>query len=64
LDLDLEAEIDFSGEIRPQILSEITKENFDKQLEILSDKLAKQNDELVSHLKVKETEKKSQKRSG
>jgi len=61
LDLDTESEVDFSGEVRPQILMDISKENFEKQLEVLSQKLAKENEELSSMLKVKETEKKARK---
>jgi len=63
LDLDGDAEVDVSGDVRPQILAEITKENFETQLGILSTKLGKQNEDLVSLLKVKETEKKAKKRS-
>jgi len=61
LDMDTETEVDFSGEIRPQILLDINKQNFESQLETLSKKLAKENDELSSLLKVKETEKKAKK---
>jgi len=61
LDLDTESEVDFSGEVRPQILLDISKENFEKQLEVLSQKLAKENDELSTLLKIKEAEKKARK---
>jgi len=61
LDLDTETEVDFSGEVRPQILMDINKQNFETQLEILSKKLAKENDELSGLLKVKEAEKKAKK---
>jgi hypothetical protein len=61
LDLDTESEVDFSGEIRPQILLDITKENFETQLEVLSKKLNKENDDLRSLLSIKEAEKKSKK---
>lgn len=43
LDLDTQAEVDFSGEIRPQIMLDITKENFDDQLTYLAKKLDKEN---------------------
>jgi len=62
LDLESEGEVDFMGEIRPQILQEINKENFEGQLEILSKKLTKENEDLLTLLKSKETEKKAKKR--
>jgi len=61
LDLDKEATVDFTGEIRPQILADITKESFDEQLQYLSKKLEKENVELVQLLKQKETEAKAKK---
>jgi len=61
LDLDTQSELDFSGEIRPQILQEISKENFDEQLLQLSKKLEKENDELTNYLKQKEMEAKVKK---
>jgi len=60
--LDIEsAELDFNGNIRPQIISEISDENFNEQLTVLSKRLAKENQELEDMLKVKETEAKSKK---
>jgi len=61
LDLDKEATVDFSGEIRPQILSDISKESFDEQLQYLSKKLEKENIDLVQLLRQKETEAKAKK---
>jgi len=61
LDFDKTAELDFSGEIRPQILTDISKSNFEEQLKYLSDKLDKENTQLSSFLKSKEVEKKAQK---
>jgi len=61
LDFDKSAELDFSGEIRPQILTDISKSNFEEQLKYLSDKLDKENTQLSSFLKSKEVEKKAQK---
>jgi len=56
LDLDTQAEVDFSGEVRPQIMLDITKENFDDQLAYLSKKLDKENHEIIEFLKQKEME--------
>jgi len=56
LGFDLQSQIDFSGEIRPQVLSEINQENFDDQLQALAKKLDKENDEIVAMLKQKEVE--------
>lgn len=61
LDLETESTVDFSGEIRPQIISDISKENFDEQLKYLSQKLEKENAELVDLLKQKESEVKAKK---
>ena len=61
LDLDTQSEIDFSGEIRPQILLDITKENFDEQVAYLAKKLEKENSELTNYLKAKETDAKAKK---
>jgi len=61
LDLNSEAEVDFTGEIRPQILQDISKENFDSQLELLTKKLSKENQDLLNLLKIKEAEKKAKK---
>jgi len=57
LEFDKIADLDFSGEIRPQILAEITKENFDEQLAKLSERLEKENVDLLAALKIKEAEK-------
>jgi len=59
--IDSNSEVDFSGEIRPQILSDITQQNFDEQLQYLAKKLDKENDDLVGILKQKETEAKAKK---
>jgi len=61
LDLDATSEVDFSGEIRPQILKDISKENWNKQLEVLSKKLEKENTDLLSMLKIKEQDQKERK---
>jgi len=57
LDFDKISDLDFSGEIRPQILADITKDNFDDQLAKLAEKLEKENGELLTLLKTKEAEK-------
>jgi len=57
LDFDKISDLDFSGEIRPQILADITKDNFDEQLAKLAEKLEKENGELLTLLKTKEAEK-------
>jgi len=59
--LDIEADVDFTGQVRPQILLDITKESFDEQLEYLAHKLEKENEDLSSYLKQKETEQKAKK---
>jgi len=61
LDLDTQSEVDFTGEIRPQIMLDITKENFDDQLDYLAKKLGKENEEILVFLKQKETEAKAKK---
>lgn len=61
LNLEGEAEVDFTGEVRPQLLLEITKENFDSQLDALAKRLEKENNELSDLLKVKEAEQKAKK---
>eukprot|EP01114_Cavostelium_apophysatum_P013515 TRINITY_DN328_c0_g1_i1.p1 TRINITY_DN328_c0_g1~~TRINITY_DN328_c0_g1_i1.p1 ORF type:complete len:439 (-),score=191.01 TRINITY_DN328_c0_g1_i1:119-1435(-) len=61
LDLDSQSEVDFSGEVRPKIMGDIAKQSFDAQVEYLSQKLAKENDEILSFLKQKETEAKVKK---
>jgi len=61
LDLDTESEVDFSGDIRPQILMDIQKENFDAQLDVLAKKLSKESEELRGLLSIKEAEKKAKK---
>jgi len=57
LDFDKVSDVDFNGEIRPQILQDITKEDFDVQLSKLSERLDKENEELLQLLKTKEVEK-------
>jgi len=61
LDLEGQAELDFSGEIRPQILMDISKENFDTQLTDLTKRLGKENEDLLALLGVKEAEQKAKK---
>jgi len=61
LDINEEGEVDFTGEVRPQILSEISKETFEEQLSYLAKKLEKENGELITMLKVKEAEAKAKK---
>jgi cortexillin 1/2 len=61
LDLDKESTVDFAGEIRPQIMSDIAKEDFDKQLQYLTKKLEKENVDMVQLLKQKEAEAKAKK---
>jgi hypothetical protein len=61
LDFDKDSSVDFSGEIRPQIMAEMTKDNFDEQLQYLSKKLEKENADLLSLLKQKESEAKTKK---
>lgn len=61
LDYDKQSEVDFSGEIRPQILQDIRRETYDEQLRYLSSKLDKENQELTNYLKVKEEEAQSKK---
>jgi cortexillin 1/2 len=58
LDLDQITEIDFSGEIRPQIAAEIAGAPFEKQLQALTERLEKENALLGDFLKQKEAEKK------
>jgi len=61
LDLETESEVSFTGDIRPQVLQEITKENVETQLKVLTEKLAKENEDLLKLLKSKEAEKKTKK---
>jgi len=61
LDIDITGEVDFTGELRPAILNEISKSNFDEQLSFLASKLQKENEELVNLLKTKEAEQKARK---
>jgi len=61
LDLEGQSELDFSGEIRPQILMDISKENFDTQLTDLTKRLGKENEDLLALLGVKEAEQKAKK---
>lgn len=56
LDVDSIGEVDFAGEIRPQIIKEIAQKDFDEQLLFISNKLDKENQELQKLLKVKEAE--------
>jgi len=57
LDFDKLAEVDFSGEIRPQIMTEIRQQDFDAQLDNIAKRLDKENVDLVKLLKLKEEEK-------
>jgi len=60
--LDLtEGEVDFTGELRPQIVSEVSKESFEEQLNVLAKKLEKENSEILNMLKSKEAEAKAKK---
>ena len=61
LNLENEATVDFSGEIRPQIIADINKSNFNDQLKYLAKKLENENESLVQLLKQKETEAKAKK---
>jgi len=60
LDVDRGA-VDFSGEIRPQIMTEITNQNFDSQLQALVKRLSTEDDELTALLKQREAEQKAKK---
>jgi len=60
LDYDTQSELDFS-EVRQQVFAAITRDNFDEQLDRLSTKLGKENDEILSFLKQKEIELKAKK---
>jgi len=59
LDLDTQSEVDFTGEIRPQILLDISKENFDEQVQYLAKKLEKENTNILDMLKIKEADAKA-----
>jgi len=61
LDLEKGSNVDFPGEIRPQIIVDIAKESFDEQLQYLAKKLEKENNELAQLLKQKEVEAKAKK---
>jgi len=61
LDFDKQSEVDFSGEVRPQLLLEISKEDFDTQLDTLAKRLDKENAELATFLQAKEAEQKLRK---
>jgi len=61
LDLDNQSEIDFSGEIRPNIMLDISKQDYEAQVEYLAKKLDKENSELEGFLKQKEVEVKARK---
>jgi len=54
LDVDNAGEVDFSGEVRPKLMLDISKTSFDDQLNTLANKLEKENDELQKLLKIKE----------
>jgi len=60
LDFDRNSTVDFSGEIRPQILTEMKDSTYDEQLQLLASKLDKENQELSQLLKGKIEEKKLQ----
>jgi len=60
LDYDTQSELDF-GEIRSGILADVGKKGFDEQLSYLTDKLSKENEELLGYLKQKEIEAKAKK---
>jgi len=59
--LELNGELDFSGELRPQILLDIHKENFNQQLEYLAKKLEHEDAELMKLWKMKEVDVKARK---
>jgi len=61
LDLDNQSEIDFSGEIRPNIMLDISKQDYEAQVEYLAKKLDKENSDLEGFLKQKEAEVKARK---
>jgi hypothetical protein len=61
LDYDKQSEVDFSGEIRPQIMQDIRRESYEEQLRYISSKLDKENQELTNYLKIKEEEAQSKK---
>lgn len=63
LDIDINAEVDFTGELRPQIMADITDSNFDDQLSYLAKKLGDENETLLTLLKIKESEQKQKKES-
>jgi cortexillin 1/2 len=63
LDFEPTAEVDFNGEIRPHIMSDIAQSDFDEQLTYLAKKLEKENEELLGYLKIKEREKTEKKES-
>lgn len=55
--INVEGDVDFAGEVRPAIMTEITQKDFDGQLSDLSSKLASENGELEGVLRAKEAEK-------
>eukprot|EP01116_Phalansterium_solitarium_P008781 TRINITY_DN22743_c0_g1_i1.p1 TRINITY_DN22743_c0_g1~~TRINITY_DN22743_c0_g1_i1.p1 ORF type:complete len:460 (-),score=130.21 TRINITY_DN22743_c0_g1_i1:256-1635(-) len=55
LDVDV-GEVDFAGEIRPQIIKDIAQKDFDQQLLYISNKLEKENEELQKLLAAREAE--------
>jgi len=60
LDFDTQTELDF-GETRQQIFTDIEKKDFDKQIEVMAQRLSRENDEIVQFLKAKEVEAKAKK---
>lgn len=61
LDAENDASVDFTGELRPQIIADISKSNFNDQLKNISAKLEKENEDLEKLLKQKEAEQKVKK---
>jgi len=59
--LDIQGDVDFEGTVRPSLLLEINESQFDEQLNYLSKKLSKENEELLKMLKEKEAEQKAKK---
>jgi len=60
LDYDTQTELDFA-DVRSQVYKEIQKDEFDDQLEKMSKKLGKENEEILAFLKQKEIELKAKK---
>jgi len=55
LDIDKNEEPDF-GDLKSSVLTEISKQEFQQQLDNISDRLAKENSELLAILKTREAE--------